>query len=412
MMTTKISCLFLCLLCSSFVYGQEFTYEVSVKPVQESAYYRIVLSPKLLGKLNASHSDLRIYSRDGVEQPYLLRSEVAMSTKLLFKEYKIVDQEYIEDTVSYLIFHNPDKQAIDNVSFVVRNTNIQKRAKLSGSDDQENWYVIKDNYLLHSMQSSDTTSELKILSFPLSNYEYFRLEINDNLNLPINILKVGYYDYQKVIGNSAAFNFTIVNQKDSLKKSYIKLALPEEMYLEKLKFELSGSDYYSRSARVLLKKERVDKRKKRTQYLESISSFNLNSNSSNEIELRGRSVDELYVEIRNKDNQPLIVDKVIGSFLNQYMVVELQENKTYVLRFGNKDLNSPDYDLGAFEKMIPVATSKISHGEIKRIEPIVDAATGEGSIFDNKYLIWLIIGGAGVFLGWISMRMVKEIGKK
>jgi hypothetical protein len=402
----------LCLLCTTYVYGQEFTYEASVVPVQESTYYRIVLSPELLGKLNANHADLRIYSGDGVEQPFLLRSEVAMSTKSLFKEYKIIDQEYIKDTVSYLIFHNPDKQVIDNVSFVVRNTNIQKRAKLSGSDDQENWYVIKDNYLLHSMEDDDTTTELKIISFPLSNYEYFRLEINDNLNLPINILKVGYYDYQKVIGSTTSFNYPIISKKDSLKTSYIKLAFSEKMYLERLTFELSGSDYYSRSGRILVKRERIGKRKKRTQYLEPIASFNLNSNSSNEIDLGGRSVEELYVEINNRDNQPLIVDKVIGSFLNKYMIVELQKNKTYILKFGDKDLSSADYDLRAFEKTIPIAAPKIGHNQIQRAKPVVDAPKGEGGIFDNKYLVWFIIGGAGLLLGWISIRMVKEIGKK
>lgn len=410
MMKLKLSWL-IGLLCISIAYGQEFSYEATVVPVKESAYYKIVLSPELLGKLSAYNSDLRIYSTDSTEQPYLLRKEVAISSTSLFKEYNILEKEYKEDTISYLVFHNPEKQAIDNVSFIVKNTDVQKRARLSGSDDQEKWYVIKDNYLLHAMHSTEATSELKILNFPLSDYAYFKLEINDNWNLPINILKVGYYDNQKTKGYSTTFIYTIENQKDSLKTSFIKLALPQEMYLEKLAFEVSGADYYSRHTSVMVKRERKNRKKKSTQYFETIGSFNLNSNSTNEINLRGISVKELYIEVDNKDNQALIFDKVTGSYLNQYMIVELDPQKTYKIMFGNESLQSPDYDIAVFADKIPLDIPKASHGEINSLMPAEAVIGEESGIFDNVYFVWLVIGVVGLVLGFISVKMIKEIGK-
>lgn len=410
MKKNKISWL-ICLLCSSLAYGQEFTYEATLDPVTESAYYKIALSPMLLGKLRTDHSDLRIYDNDGIEQPYLLRQEIAISSTSLFKEYEILEKNYKEDAISYLTFHNPEKNAIDNVSFIVKNTDVQKRARLSGSDDQKNWYVIKDNYLLHAMHSTDSTSELKILNFPLSDYAYFRLEINDNWKLPINILKVGYYDTEKIKGAFTLFDYPIASQKDSLKTSYIKLVLPELMYLEKLKFEVSGADYYSRYTNVFSKQERINRKKKKEVYFESIGTFDLNSNSRNEIIIKRLSTQELYVKIYNKDNQPLTIENVTGSYLNKYVVVKLKPQGSYTFKFGNQELKLPDYDLTAFADKIPYDISKINHKDIIRIKPIEDLYK-EASVLDNPYFIWSIIGVVGIVLGLVSIRMIKEIGKK
>ncbi|MDH5367496.1 MAG: hypothetical protein OEW67_10945 [Cyclobacteriaceae bacterium] len=392
--------------------GQEYTYKADVASINETAYYKIVLSPELLGKLKTDQSDLRIFDNNGKEQPYLRHQELEVSSTSLFKEYEIIEKEYKEDAISHLIFHNPEKREIDNVSFIVKNTDVQKRARLSGSDDQENWYVIKDNYLLHAMHSKNATSELKILNFPLSDYTYFRLEINDNWRLPINILKVGYYDTHLIKGISTEFDYPIAHQKDSLKTSFVKLELSEKKYLEKLSIKVSGADYYSRYTNVLVKKERLNSKKKEEVFFQSIGTFELNSNSRNEVDLGGLSVKDLYLEIDNKDNQPLIVEKVTASYLNQYAVVELEPQTNYTLKFGDKNLRSPEYDLVAFENKIIPGTTKISHSEVISLMPLKETKVKAPSIFENDYFIWFVIGAVGIVLGLISVKMIKEMGKK
>ncbi|MEO9802609.1 MAG: hypothetical protein ABJF04_05140 [Reichenbachiella sp.] len=409
MMQNKISWL-ICLLFGFNLQAQEFTYEASVTPVSEQGFYSIVLSPELLGKLKSDHSDLRIYDDDGQEQPYLLKVEPAVSSTSLFKEYEVIDKVYKKDAVSHLIFSNPDKLAINNVSFLVKNTDVQKRARLSGSDDKENWYVIKNNYLLHSMKSSDETTELKMLNFPLSDYAFFKLEIDDNWKLPINILKVGYYDTQKIKGLISTFECPITEQKDSLKTSYLKLELPELMFAKKLRFEVSGADYYSRYTTVMVRKERVNKKKKTKAYFETIASFDLNSNSNNEVNLGKISTKELYVNIENRDNRPLRVDRVEASYLNRYLVVNLKPQVDYVLKFGDLKLKQPDYDIVNFSNQIPEDTPRLKHDQIISLQPEL-IETKEKGLLDSAYLIWFVIGAVGVVLAFVSVKMVKEIGK-
>ncbi|WP_420580871.1 hypothetical protein [Reichenbachiella sp.] len=409
MMKSRISCL-LGILVSVQVFAQEFGFEAPISTVSDSGYHKIPLSPELLGRAQLDLSDIRIYDEKGEEQAYLIRHENAMSTQSLFNEYEILEKAYKEDAISHLIFNNPDKQPINNVSFLVKNTDVKKRARLSGSDDQENWYVIKENYLLHAMQSQEETSEMKILNFPLSDYAFFKLEIDDNWRLPINILKVGYYDRQLEKGVRTVYDCPIVSQEDTLKTSSIKVIFPEPVYMEQLQFSVSGEDYYLRPTIVKVKKEGIDRKKNEYEYFESLGSFELNSNSENSISFGGAIVQELLIEIDNRDNHPLKVESIKASYLNKYTVSELQPGSSFTLKFGNESISKPDYDLKAFADQIPADIPTTSHGEIVDLRPKKEDSEASG-FWSNKYLVWFVIAIVGFGLTYISFKMVKEIGE-
>lgn len=408
MMKNRIGWL-LGLLISAQAFGQEFAFEVPIAAVSDSGYHKVSLSSELMGKAQLDLRDLRVYDQSGEEQAYLVRRESAVSSQSLFKAYEIINKAYKEDAISHLIFSNPDKRAIDNVSFLVKNTDVKKRARLSGSDDQENWYVIKDNYLLHAMQSSDETSEMKMLNFPLSDYAFFKLEIDDNWRLPINILEVGHYDRQLEKGVRTGFDCPIVSQKDTLKTSSIKVVFPEPMYMEQLQFSLSGEDYYLRPTTVKVKREGIDRKKNKYEYFQSLASFDLNSNSENSISFSGAIVQELLVEIDNRDNHPLKVESIKASYLNKYVVCELLPEVSYTLKFGSASLSTPDYDLKAFSSQIPKDIPSINHGAIVDIRPTEEVPI-ESGFWSNKYLVWFVIAVVGFGLTYISFKMVKEIG--
>lgn len=408
-MKSKISCL-LGLLVSVQVLGQNFDFEARVSAVTDSGYHKIALSPELLGLTQLTLSDVRIYDQKGEEQAYLIRQENAVSMQSLFNEYDIIDKAYKEDAISHLIFMNPEKRPIDNVSFLVKNTDVKKRARLSGSDDQENWYVIKDNYLLHAMRSEEETSEMRMLNFPLSDYAYFKLEIDDNWRLPINILKVGYYDRQLQKGARTSYDCPNVSQKDTLKVSSVKVVFPVPVYVEQLQFSVSREDYYLRPTSVKVKREGIDRKKNKYEYFESLSSFKLNSNSENIISFGGTIVQELLLEIDNRDNHPLKVESIEASYLNKYVVCELQPGTSYTLKFGNESLNKPDYDLKAFANQIPADIPMVNHGEIVDLRPKEDELV-ESGFWSNKYLVWFVIAVVGFGLTYISFKIVKEIEK-
>ena len=396
---------------ASNVWSQNFDYQTTVEPTTTKGFQRIELSAEILGKLNNSKSDIRLYSDKGEEIPYIFQQEKATATYSLFKEYTVIDRQNYSDSLSVFVFENRERKKIDNFSLSVQNTEVRKRARLSGSNDQENWYVIKNDYLLHSLHSSKELSEMKILNFPLSDYAFLKLEIDDKESLPIHIQKIGFYDYESVSGNINQFGVPIASQKDSNHISYIHLLNTENMYAEKLEFFVSGADYYQRYATLFEKKTRITKRKKEQIYFEAIGSFNLNSNSTNTINLRGIEFTDLYVEIDNIDDQPLHVDSVSGIFLKHYLVADLDPQQTYTLKFGDEKIGPPRYDLVNFTKNIPKNLPVIQSESIISLKSKSTKKTTSG-IFENAYTIWIVLGFVGLILGYVSFKMIKEIGDK
>ncbi len=410
MIKKKVLSLCLSLLTITALLAQDFGYEAEIDSVDSKGYYKVSLSSEMLGKLNFNQSDLRIYDEKGAEQPYFFIREKRVANISLFREYEILESAQRPDTISYLVFSNPTRAEIDNVSFVVKNTDVRKRARLSGSNDQENWFVIKNNYLLHSMQNNSETSELKILNFPLSDYAFFKLEIDDNWKLPINILKVGNYDYEQKKGISTSFECEDVIQNDSAKTTYLKLTFPERIYIDELQFDISGAEFYSRSVGVYVKNERLNRKKKTIYSYENIGLFNLNSNSSNSLTLDGLEVDELYLRIQNKDDAPLTIDGITAAHLNKYVVLELNPTSGYKMRGGDISVGKPDYDIVTFKSQLNIIPGYIDHSEIAVLKS--ESPSAEPSIFDSGYVIWSVLGVVGIFLAFISFKMIKEMGNK
>jgi hypothetical protein len=400
-----------CIVWTLAAIGQDFKAESKVDAVQETGHYKIRLSPDLLGAAKINCSNIRVLNGENIEVPYFVQKAASSSKTSSLKTYKILEKMFDADTVSHLIFHNEKKKEIRNVSLVVTNTDVQKQARLSGSDDQGKWFIIKDDFLLHSMKSSKKTTELKILNFPLSNYEFLKLEFNDKNGLPINIIEVGYYDTEEMKGLSTQFDCTISDEKDSIKTSYLKVELPSKRYFERLKFEVSGAEFYARFGRIKVKKERINSKKKKVTTFETIAKFEINSNSTNEVLVGPTQLSEFFIEIDNKDNKPLTVNAIKASYFDKYLVSELDSTQSYSIKIGGKELRSPDYDVKKFKDKITIVPTAIAHQKVVNLNEIEKVEKGN-SIFESPYFIWSIIAVLGLLLGFISFRMIKEIKEK
>lgn len=388
--------------------GQGYQYEAEINPVETQGYYKVLLSPELLGKLKSDFSDLRIYDENGKEQPYFLNTEQRSSSDAVFHPYKVIERISEPDSLSYIVFENPQKKQIDNVSIRVSNTDVRKRAKLSGSDDGDKWYVIKDNYLLHSMQNNSETSELKIIGFPLSDYAFFKLEFDDRNQLPIQVLNLGYYDTQKRKGFIQSFDceYTV---KDSAKTSYVHIQFPERVYLDQLKFRLSGAEFYARNASFKTSYLRKNRKGNETVHFRQFAQQVLNSNSENEVQFDGFSADELFVEIQNRDDQPLHIDDIEAATLNHYLITELKPNQKFVFAFGDDQARPANYDLKGFRSQLNIRPDIATHMDIYAIQ---DAEEKVSSDKLPPFVLWTVLGLVGLVLVFFTYRMVAEMGQR
>lgn len=394
---------------SCYVNAQKYTWQASVDTVPNKGFYNILLSPSITGNLKDDLTDIRLFDDKNVEIPYLHRSESPVTNKLLFKEYKIVSKEILKGCCTRIILENKEKNKINNVSIAVKNADVQKKFKLSGSDDQKNWFVIKDNYVFHSIYNASETSEIKLLNFPLSNYPYYKIEINDSVSAPINILKIGYYDTYSEAGKYVEVPEVIVSQEDSvkLKKTFVKISFSTAQVIDKLELEIQGPAYYLRKVSVCeLKRDSIKKRKSYT-YFDQLLEVDLRSNDPNTLYFSNLKTKELYLIIENGDNQALQIHSVKAYLLNNYLTAYLETGNKYMLKFGNDQLAGPNYDLKYFQDSIPQNTPLISTGKITEL--IKEEIQNESSWSKNKTILWVVIGLVVVLLTIMSVKMIKEM---
>ncbi len=392
-------------------YGKEFTHSSPLTTLYAKGYQQVDLSPQLLGLLNHDYSDLRLLDSNQQEVPYILRKENLVSMHSFFKEYPLLINRPQPNGTSVIVFQNQNKKALQHINFVVKNTAVNKSARLSGSNDQENWYLIRDHISLHSMQNREQTTELKLLNFPKSDYSYFKLEINDSNSLPIQFEKVGYYDFQNTDGRMTVTPMPIISVKDSTRVTYIHLKNDSKTRVERIRIQVLGTESYYRLIHFKLKKSRTTRKGKKQIYYENIGSFYLNSNTENLFNIGQQNIQDLYLEIENGDDQPLQVEHVETYLLKNYMVAELDPSMAYSLVFGNPKVRAPKYDLRHFAENIPSDIPIIQTGKL--LSPHTEKVDETSlSWLDNKWLIWTVIGGIGLVLGYISFSMIKEMNQK
>ncbi|GAB3261488.1 hypothetical protein GCM10027347_26550 [Larkinella harenae] len=385
--------------------AQSFAFRAELPAVQQAGYYRILLPPAVIGKLKQDRSDIRLYNEKQQEVPYLLTQEQPVQTAS-FTEYELISRQTTPGRTT-LVLRNPAKQPINSLGLTIKNTNLRKKARLSGSNNRRQWYGIEDDYVLQPVTSNASTSEVRILGFPLSDYEYYKLDINDSLSAPLNILKVGFYTIATGAGSYSEIPGSTFSQSDSSNhKSYLHLRFPSRVRPDRLTVTVAAPTHYRRRVEVVQRRTVPSQRHRPKRPFESLKSFELNSNDSlHTVELPPLHTDELVLIVHNQNNLPLVINTLSAQQLTTYMVAELNPKESYHLAFSNPDTQAPGYDLVYFKDKIPASLPILS------LKESIHTAQGNSSsaFFQTSWLIWAAIGLVIGFLSYYSYRMVKEM---
>ncbi len=394
--------------------AQDFKYYGTIQAGAESRFYKIMLAPEVVSKAQADLADIRLKDWKNREVPYILERAAALERHQYFQEYPVVEKVSNKGVNTTLVVRNQNRNKINNLGLLIKNTNVIKKASLSGSPDGENWYALENNFVLQNVASALETSEVKILNFPLSDYEYYRLEINDSASAPLNILAAGYYDFRAEAGEFTEINNFHHSQIDSAEKkqTYLSFSFPEPVLIDKLVFEIDSTTFFRRNATVFEKQTYTGKRGRQSVEYVSVHSFQLESNSSNTVALNGFRSSDFLIVIDNGDNPPLHVKKAQAFQLKTYLIAELKGSKNYTLQVGNEKALKPAYDLEYFKDKIPEGLPILTVQNVTSAPKITSQTSGVNGFFRNKIIIWIAIIGVIALLAFMTWQMLHEAGKK
>ena len=407
------------LLCYSSGYSQAFKWEAQLAPVGANGFYNIRLSPDLVSKAaSPALTDFRIFSKQS-EVPYILRKESPVYDSTSFKAFQILENNQNKGKGSVLVFQNNQSKTLEQFSLIFNNTQVQKQMNISGSYDRKLWYVVTQNIGIDPTDVSaigSGTAMVKTVHVPITDYSYYKIEINDSLSAPLYIRTIGNFN-TNVISTKAYSAIPTPHIKEikgkDQQQSIFQLDFDAFYLIHQLEFEVEEPKLFRREAAIAIANTDIRRNKRGEQINDPyiiLTEFTLEPGKLR-VALEGADkAKTLYLIVTNADNPPLKIKQATAWQQNYYLTTYLEKDKKYQLKLGSTNLSAPNYDLQYFTDSIKKNLPFIS---IASLEHTKQQAGNDDEVtptlFKSNYWIWAALIGIIALLGFFSVRMIKNM---
>ena len=387
-----------------------YKYKQSIDGINQQ-WHKITLPNPIFSKISPALSDLRIYgfneNKDTLEIPYLIQIEKEKISQNQI-DFKIINESK-NRTGYFFTLKVPTKQSINQINLNFRNDNFDWRLKLEGSQNQNEWFTILDDYQILSIKNELTDFQFTTLKFQNANYKYYRIKVNSdhkprlfssNISIEDNI--EGHYNtYIEKSFNSK------IDKKNKL--TIIDIELESILPVSYIKLNISDTFNYYRPITIKYLADSSQTKKGWIYNYRAISHSTLHSISDNEFKFNSTFLKTLRLEINNHDNIPLNYE---GSTTKGYihnLITRINDvTAEYFLVYGNKNARYPKYDIGQFKENIPSSLAVLQLGEISNLEKPTNV---QSPLFENKYWMWGLLIIIILVLGFFSIKMLNSTSK-
>lgn len=395
----------------SFAQTEGYRFRADIRPVNETGFYNILLTPQLNAHLKTDFSDLRIVNSSGKWVPHLLRNPATEQTHQMALWDLSITKNVGDNNSSEIIISSPH-QKISNLHFFLRNTSVERFGNLTGSEDSTNWFIINDSVQLKPVPSDLSGESEFVINFPPNNYRLYKLSITNKAKAPYAISKVGSSYLIIETGTDQSLWQPVLNpagtitQKDSGKISYITVVQKAAFHSNRIQLSFSGLKYFNRLVELY-----IPPSGKQSIHLPGrfVTSFSISNNSSLLFNVPLFNDSVFYLLIHNEDNLPLRAETIKTYSGPQVATVYLEKNSQYTVILGNASATLPNYDLKATDidlrKALPVAVT----GDTKEIQN--NKAVVDSPWYKTRLMLWLAIVAAASVLTFFTFRLIKDMGK-
>ncbi|MGB3143730.1 MAG: DUF3999 family protein [Maribacter sp.] len=393
------------LLTSSFFYGQmdDFTYKSELSPVKDQ-WHKIDLPNDVLSELNQNLFDMRIYgitATDTVEAPYLLQVQKKkhLKTKINF--------EYLNESHNnkdyFFTFKNLDGESINQIQLDFKQSNYDWGVILEGSQDQQTWFTILENYRILSIANNQVDYGFNTLTFPNSDFKFYRITINSAIEP--NLDTAGILVDKTEEANYR--NYSIVNFKTSEKnkQTTIDIDLKQRLPVSLIKLAIEDEFQYYRPILIEYISDSVQTEKGIRYSYNTLGNFTLTSLENNTFEFESTLAQKFRLTILNYDNQPLHIKGAEVKGYVHTLMARFTQPAAYYLAYSNKNTGRPNYDIANLEKPALISLTHIDLGKSSKIPKVRLKKTAP--IFENKFWLWgimLLIMGVLSYFTFIMLK--------
>lgn len=381
-----------------------------IEAVKKSGLHKILLPAEIRSFSKEDLSDFRIFDAKETEVPYYIFQKNNETISSSFSEFKTLSKTVVPGKKTIIIFENP-KASIDAIVLSITNSDVTKPFSISGSNKQKEWFGLINNSRLSELKNREDTSVFKTIPLPLSSYRYLKIDFDDRKTLPINVLKIGFFNNKTnnpdVTEIFAKSNKTV--QIPAERKTRIYITFDHPQIVNQIRFKISNPNLFQRNMRIYVNKKSPAKHKA-VAYQEILSDFELNSNHENSFTIPQLFEKKFFIEIENQDNQPLTFTEIRFFQHPISVIADLKAHEKYSIQTGNPKLHSPEYDLENFKNTID---SNLPEARIYAIKHTVSKKTTvqDKSFWQQAWFMWFCIGLGGIALAYFTTSLVKDMRK-
>lgn len=393
----------------SYSYGQieQYDYKRELKGIADN-WHKVVLPDEIFGKVSGNLSDIRIIgitaNKDTVEAPYLLRltSEKVSRNDVSFNTLNSSHN----GKGYYFTFEIPTKEPVNKMELEFKQQNFDWRLKLEGSQNQQEWFTVIEDYRILSIYNELTDFQFTKILFPNSRYRFFRLLIASKDKPELTVAKISK---QEVI-NGAFRNYTIEKTKTKedkqARQTEIEIDLKLPVPVSYIKIGIKDTYDFYRPVNIKYLTDSVKTEQGWKYNYSTLASGTLNSLEENEFKFKSTILQKLKIQIHNRDNQPLSIGTIEIKGYTHELVARFTEPANYFLVYGNKNASKPKYDIGRFVNKVPEMLTLVELGDEQTIDK--EETLEKEPLFENKAWLWAIMTAIILVLGWFSVKMIRN----
>ena len=396
------------LLCAGTLLAQQAKWSASVPMARASGLQAIRLSPELLGAARADLGDIRLLDSAGTEVPYVIRESMRSSGPEHFVAYGMLRNAVLKHSTEVEI-ERPADEMLEELHVWIKPIDAEKRVRITGSDDRQAWYMVKDDHVALQGARGDPPHQVLQLRIPRSDYRFLRLTLNDSLTAPMKVLGVGRFVPERapegVRTAPVSLPFT---RTDSAKRTVLRFALPHALLVERLTIAVEDSLPFMRQVELgVWRSSTVNERKhaRQQRWLEQMGSFMIRQGEGASFSLMPARLDTFELRIDNGDDRPLRIRAVMAQCQERVLLARLGAGMSYRLTAGDEQRMPPQYDMAHFADDLPMPLDTLLHGALVGTAETVP----EGPAFDPaEGWIWAAIIALVLGMGWMAVRMLRK----
>lgn len=397
------------LLWSSVALAQtgSFSYQRPLSGVTDS-WHRVELPNDIFGKVSPGLSDIRILGvteeQDTVEAPYILQ-QASEETTTREVPFTIINTTHNAQGYYYTLAL-PTDQPINRLHLDVAQANFDWKVTLEGSQDQQEWFTIVEDYRIVSVRNALTNYQFTTVTFPPAQYRYFRLRINSEKEPQLDAVKV--LMQQTTAGNyrDYAIQTRQTQEKKQMQQTVVDISLALPVPVGSLKIQVADTLDYYRPLTIQYLADSFSTPQGWKYRYQTLASGTLSSLEDNPFTFGSTILQKMRLLIDNNDNQPLTLDQLEVKGYVYTLTARFAQPASYFLVYGNQAARKPTYDLARFADKIPDEAPLLKLGDEQRLDTTPRATA---PLVSQAWLWTTLVVVIGL-LGWFSLKMMRKAG--